>query len=143
MMLNRNSQPDIKETLSPILRVLSQLGGKFSFTDDEGRQFVIMRQEEIQEIKKEKQLSLPAAPEKVHSADDVLEKINREIASWQMQDEEELAEANQEEDRQEDFHRSQEGVPMPPNINNSENKEEEPKRVRFEPLKGDLDPELQ
>ncbi len=83
----------MKETLSPILSVLRDLGGKFSFMDDEGNQFILASKEVFeQEARKqapEQQLELPQA-ERVADAirkyvdssigDDVIDRVNRDIA---------------------------------------------------------------
>ncbi|MEO6077285.1 MAG: hypothetical protein ABIP54_00685, partial [Candidatus Andersenbacteria bacterium] len=91
---------NIKETLQPILEVLSDLGGKFSFRDDEGREFVIMSQDELLEEQceidvVEQQLELPqldtvadAIRKNISSeiGDDVIERINKDIAMAHAQD---------------------------------------------------------
>lgn len=142
---------NLKETLQPLLRVLGDLGGKFSFTDEQGRQFVLASKEVFegeQEKTQEQQLSLPQA-ETVSRAirkhidsslqDDVLERINRDIAlayalKQELEEEvmEDLADIDEEQTSDEstgDFD-SNRNIPVPP-------------RIRFEPLKGDLSPELQ
>jgi hypothetical protein len=108
-----------------VLRVLKQFkSGQFMLTDEEGEQFVVVRKEELDRLKKrEEQLVLPPAPERENSsAGRVLDRINREIALYQMQqqeqDEEELVD----------------DLALPQLDNN---------KIKFESLKGDLPPELQ
>ncbi len=144
-------EPSLKETLQPILRVLNDLGGKFSFTDEEGNQFVLASKEAFEgehEKVQEEQLTLPQA-ETVSRAirkhidsslqDDVLDNINRDIAlayAVKQELEEEVmddlaaiseGEGELEEAREFDSNRN---IPVPP-------------RIRFEPLRGDLPPDLQ
>lgn len=128
---------EIKETLAPILRVLGELGGKFMFMDDEGREFVICRRQEFDTLttqKSEQQLALPplkksAAGEHALTAGYVLDRINREIAVYQMQ---------QEDEQVDDL-----AVPKEGEDTSEQAQDKQGKRVRFEALKGDLPPELQ
>ena len=121
----------LKAVLSPVLRVLRDLGGKFVFTDDDGETFVIMSKSELVKIKQkeeQQQLVLPpaGAVEKavrehvpVDLERDVIERINRDIAL--AHSEEEVA--------TDDIGIQMDAIPA--------------KTVRFESLKGDLPPELQ
>lgn len=122
------------------LAALHDLGGYFVFEDEHGEEFVLVRKQDFEvdegNYYEERQLELPAAPKRDDlAADQVLDRINREIAAYHMQDEEEriddlALDTSSHEDEEEVFRRSQNGVP-------------EPKRVRFEPLRGDLSPDLQ
>src|SRR3989344_5253694 len=138
---------NIKETLEPILNVLSDLGGKFTFTDDEGRQFVLaaketLEQEQISEA--EQQLVLPQV-DRVADAirknidpeigDDVIDRINRDIAmttareQFEQEDEiDDIAESVTEDDDLTMYARAS-TPPVP--------------RIRFESDRGDLSPHLQ
>lgn len=144
-------EPSLKETFQPILRVLRDLGGKFSFTDEEGNQFVLASKEAFegeQEKVQEQQLSLPQA-ETVSRAirkhidstleDEVLDNINRDIAlayAVKQELEEEvmddlaaISEGEVEMEEAQEFSTNR-NIPVPP-------------RIRFEPLRGDLPPDLQ
>jgi len=106
--------------IESVLRVLKQFSqGYFTLTDEVGDQFVIARKEEFEGRRKrvgEEQLPLPATPSaEKDSADEVLDKINREIAMYQVQE-------TQEDD----------DLGIRPT-----------RKIQFEPLKGDLPPELQ
>jgi hypothetical protein len=107
-----------------VAKALVELGGYFTFKDAVGHEFVIMRKEDFVPPEDtegaDRQLSLPAAPaEPLVSAEDVLERINRDIAIFQLHQDEEIEEEEGDDDM------------------------EPPRRVRFEPLRGDLPPELQ
>jgi hypothetical protein len=140
---------NIKETLEPILNILNDLGGKFSFRDDEGRVFVLMSEDEmlkdqfeIEEI--EQQLELPeistiadAIRNNISSeiADDVIERINKDIAMTHAQEQDleedemdDLATMVVEDDDLSTYTR-----PAPP----------APPQIRFESVRGDLNPALQ
>lgn len=120
--------------ISHALAALQELGGYFVFEGEGGEEFVVIRKRDFaidDGYEPEKQLELPAAPARDDSADEVLERINREIAAYQTQAEEEAFDDLALEVSDEDaFRQTQNGVP-------------EPKRVRFEPLKGDISPDLQ
>ncbi|MBI3255542.1 MAG: hypothetical protein HYZ63_01075 [Candidatus Andersenbacteria bacterium] len=143
-MSNKDQQMtagELKEALEPVLRVISQLGGQLTFTDAQGEQFVIARKTDFEAVgakqPADKQLPFsmarPAAKEAADTAQEVLDKINREIAMYQ--DRQEVAGESDDldlmpEELEEEIQVFQ--VPMPP-----------PVRVRFEPIRGDLPPELQ
>jgi hypothetical protein len=116
------------DTLNKALEVMKELGGYFVIRDAGGEEFVVMRRADMEKNKEsvaeEKQLSLPAAPAST-TADDVLERINQELALYQMQQVEENLE---------------EAAEIAEKI---EETVEAPMRIRFEPLHGDLPPELQ
>lgn len=143
---------ELKEALGPVLKVLGELGGRFVFTDDEGRQFVVAAAGEWEkvhgkqpEVVNQKSLPLPTGPVSPlrsfvvrppagragSRADELLDRINREIALFQT---ESVAEAEGE-------------APAEPttadDLGISEQEEQAPAKVKFEPLKGDLPPDLQ
>lgn len=134
-------QQNLKETLLPLLRVLKQLGGTLVFSDDEGEQYVIARRSDLEKNpSRETQLSFHDAaavsraikknlPSDVN--DEVLERINRDIALSQVQEEVDLGNLR-EHGGEIPKRRSAFNAPKPP-----------PLRVKFEPIKGDLPPELQ
>ncbi len=132
----------LRGAFAPVLRVLKQLGGHFTFTDEDGEQFVIARQQDFVGWRKrtegtDKQLALPAADAVARAVrrnvpmdldDEVLQRINRDIAiSHWADDERSFDDLGLGEHRKLAPDR-----PTPP-----------PVRVRFEPIKGDLPPELQ
>lgn len=126
-------------TLDNIIDVLRELGGYFTFTDATGEEYVIMRKQDMGHLpspanQSEVQLVLPPSPTlSVNTADLLLDRINRDIALYQEAQEQfdDLAITEDETDITPET--STEGTaPVPP-----------PRRVRFEPLRGDLPPELQ
>ncbi|MCE9642818.1 MAG: hypothetical protein K8Q97_00680 [Candidatus Andersenbacteria bacterium] len=140
----------IKETLEPILQVLSDLGGKFTFMDDEGREFVLASREALEEEhmamhQEEQQLELFLDTDTMASAirknidaeigDDVIDRINRDIAltaaqeQFEQEDEiDDIAEEVHEDDDLNMYTR-----PTPPPV----------PKIRFESDRGDLSPHLQ
>lgn len=145
----QHEQKPLKEVLAPILDVLQQLGGKFTFMDDEGRAFVLASTEALEEgatlrQAQGKQLAFPQA-ESVAKAlrkhvdsslgDDVIERINRDIAlaasSEQLESQDEIEELVEETEGSEV--ESVPSHPLPP----------KPPRIHFESIKGDLAPDLQ
>lgn len=146
-----HEQKPLKETLQPILNVLNDLGGTFSFSDEDGNQFVLASKEAFekkQEAKpQEQQLTLPQA-ETVSRAirkhidnslqDDVLERINRDIALAYA-----LKQELEEEEALDDVTVSlDDDLLFTPKLSESGETAQE-SRIRFEPLRGDLPPELQ
>ena len=141
---------NIKETLEPILSVLNDLGGKFTFMDDEGREFVLAARETLEydmcQPVEEQQLELPqvdrvadAIRKNIDSSigDDVIDRINRDIAMSHAQ------EQGEQEDEIDDLASTVDGdtdditmysrpTPPPP-----------VQRIRFESDRGDLSPDLQ
>lgn len=96
--------------------------------DEAGEEFVIMKMSDIEELDEENeemQLSLAQAPI-TSNADDVLERINEELALYQLQQV-----ADDQEDHHESVYQAVEEDPAPP------------MRIRFEPIGGDLSPDLQ
>lgn len=129
----------LKDELAPALRVLKQLGGSITFTDDDGEEFVIARRQDVAKGSKETQLELPSSQVVANAIrrnipgdidERVVERINRDIALAASASDEtgEIQEEQQtEDDLSPNYIR-----PTPP-----------PSRVRFEPLRGDLPPQLQ
>ncbi len=147
----QHEQKPLKEALDPILDVLQQLGGKFTFMDDEGRAFVLASKEALEDEQalrqaqgKQQQLVFPQA-ESVAKAlrkhvdsslgDDVIERINRDIAlaasSEQLESQDEIEELIEETEGIEI--KAVPSHPLPP----------KPPRIHFESVKGDLAPDLQ
>lgn len=125
----------LMDQLEPILSVLRSTDGYFVFRDREGEEYVLVRALDLKNMSEssdEKQLPLPKAePRQVsgmhgsgHTLDEVLERINREIALFQAQREESMSVQEEENERE-------------------DSREQPSLRVRFEPLRGDLPPELQ
>lgn len=135
---NQQSVGDLQEAVEPVLRVLSQLGGHFTFPDKQGEQFVIARKTDFDANRgtqkpAERQLPFTGRMPMRNSPDtagEVLDKINKEIALYQMNQQEEVDDLAADDVVDELYF--QPGQPLPP-----------PVRVRFEPIKGDLPPELQ
>lgn len=120
------SKTSLQEALQPIVRIITELGGYFTFMDEYGQRFIIGSADELKPRAKaadEKQLPLPTKP----SAGAVLERINREIALYQI---------TQQDEAVDDLAVDEKPTLPPPSLR-------EPLRVRFEPLRGDLPPELQ
>ncbi len=122
------------ETLNQITDVLREIGGYFTFTDERGEEVVVTRKRDVAQLstvrlEPEVQLTLPPSqPETVQSADELLERINRDIALYRNTQEETFDDIAIPEGEK----KLEETNPLPP-----------PRRVRFEPLRGDLPPELQ
>ncbi|OGY31268.1 MAG: hypothetical protein A3C02_01470 [Candidatus Andersenbacteria bacterium RIFCSPHIGHO2_02_FULL_45_11] len=147
----QHEQKPLKEALAPILDVLQQLGGKFTFMDDEGRAFVLASKDALEDEQalrqaegKQQQLVFPQADsiakalrKHVDSSlgDDVIERINRDIAlaasSEQLESQDEIEELIEETEGIEV--ETTPSYPLPP----------KPPRIHFEPIKGDLAPDLQ
>ncbi len=145
-----------QDLLESVLMVLKEIEGYFVFKDEAGKEFVILSKEDFDGLdesssKEEKQLSLSSAllssalekreeekmsdvddraEEKV-SADDILEKINRDIALYNLLQEEEVESDVLERIEEDEIVK---GLDEP--VLNSQ-------KVRFEPLRGDLSPDLQ
>lgn len=140
-------------SLDQIFKVIAEFGGYFVLPSEDGTEFVVVEKNNYDSLSfegQEVQLSLPEAEcncgANVGSADEMLEKINRDIALFRFQQDEqeeldlvvdeELSEVPVEvvsEDSYSEENTNQDGeVELPP-----------PRRVRFEPLRGDLPPELQ
>lgn len=133
---------NLKETLQPLLGILKDLGGKFTFMDEDGTQFVLASADALAgaQKKEEQQLAFPQADSVAKAlrkhvdstlADDVIDRVNMDIAL--------AASAEHEEDEIEDVIDAEEDSieeahPYTP---------PKPPRIRFESIKGDLSPELQ
>lgn len=129
------------ETLANIAAILHDTGGYFTFRGEDGEELMVIRKSDVPGLdaaqsSAQLQLSLPPPPPgaSLPSADELLERINRDIALYheaQAQSEEfdDLAIPDEEEKMSPPY---QPAAPLPP-----------PRRVRFEPLRGDLPPELQ
>ncbi len=134
------SEKTLKESLAPALSVLRDLGGSIVFSDDSGEEFVIARRRDFDRAasKTERQLSLPSANNVASAirrhmsdeiAEDVLERINRDIALTHLREQEEIDDL---------------GINQPPPLPVfGRNNRPTPPPIRFEPIKGDLPPELQ
>jgi len=125
--------------IETVLRALKELGGYFVWRADDGEEYVIISRRDFearQIAAQEEQLELLGQAGRseafggLKTADDVLDKINRDLALFQLQREEE----GNPEDVEEVIDGNGDPVPLPP-IGG--------KRVRFEPLRGDLPPDLQ
>lgn len=126
--------------LSLILAALKELGGYFVWADVDGEEYVIMSRRDFEQklaTTSEEQLDLLSRVSRMESfgrpttANDMLEKINHDLALYQLQ------QAEEEEEREPDVDVTEEATgqfPLPPKTG---------KTVRFEPLRGDLSPELQ
>lgn len=125
-------------------------GGYYVWKDESGQEFVISRREDFEKQQEsplsEKQLPLPttaslaqAVSQAAHQLDttpgDVLEQINHEIASWRVEEQEREID---------DL-----GLPAPRAASRKRIFISRPAtpagglKVRFEPIRGDLPPELQ
>src|SRR5687767_4498131 len=118
-----------------LLSVLKEIDGYFVVTDGEGEEYIVVKRSDFERrapINSEVQLPLPSrtgtGEDILESAGDVLERINREIADYYVQQ----AEQDFVEPEEESSSLTQSSFTVPP-----------PRRVRFEPLSGDLPPELQ
>lgn len=127
----------MRDAFLPIIRVLKSLGGHFTFTDTDGEQYVVIKKSELEALseRKETQLRISTVTEDVSINDegDVVSRINEDIALNHMDEEDgsdDLSISYQETEIEmtEDAY----SPPTPP-----------PVRIRFEPIKGDLPPELQ
>jgi hypothetical protein len=148
----------LREALQPVIEVLKQLGGQFTFTDEEGTTYIIARADMMgsQSSQAETQLSLPtrqsfsgyskafaelsgegSSPSfsMRTTADELLEKINREIALFQLQQVEAEVDDLSVDAPEAPTADTGEGILSMP--------DRPPLKVRFEPIKGDLPPELQ
>lgn len=127
------------EPLAHIMAALHVLGGRFIFSDDTGNEFVITTQKEFDRYhtpQREVQLPLQKSESATAAAEELLEKINRDIALYQDQQEEVIDDIDEPDVTASASQLSSPSLssssPLPP-----------PRRVRFEPIRGDLAPELQ
>lgn len=123
------------ETLRKVVDILQELDGYFTFSDGRGEEYIVARKKDAASLmgqanEPEVQLVLPPSPPTtVNTADELLDRINADIALYQEAQEQfdDLAIPSEETSAS-----TEETVPLPP-----------PRRVRFEPIRGDLPPELQ
>lgn len=143
------------ETLQKVLDILREAGGYFCFTDAAGEEFVVSRKGDFvdsEERMSEKQLPLPplhhtqagqattslaeavrkTARQLDTTPEFILDSINKEIASY-----------HQEEREREIDDLSLSFDKTPPFAKASGGRQDKGKRIRFEPIHGDLPPELQ
>lgn len=118
------------ESLELITAALQAVGGYFTFTSN-GQEYVIASKKDFEQLgsaSSDAQLNLRLKEreyEQPVSSDQVLDKINNDIANWQM--------AQQEVELQESF-ASEDDLAIARPMG---------KKISFEPLKGDLSPDLQ
>lgn len=115
------------DPLKLVRAALKELGGYFVFSDMED-EYVVLLKKDFDALRSEVdagvQLTLPTTAEKLAVDDnDVLDQINRDIALFQSQ--------------------QVEREPQTLDSIEEEGSGQERTRVRFEPLRGDLPPELQ
>ncbi len=124
------------EALNQITAILRDLGGYFTFVDEMGEEYVIAPKKSFaitpgsSSAEPEVQLSLPPAENipTIPTAHELLDRINQDIALFRAaQDQFDDLEILEEEESTPVTE-----VQLPP-----------PRRVRFEPLRGDLSPDLQ
>ncbi len=147
------SELSLKEILAPALRVLKDLGGSIVFSDESGQQFVIARKRDVEDTTHDSQMqfSLPSAKSVERAirrnvpaeiGEDVMERINRDIALAHMREQEandDFEIRNQKlEIRNQKLDNANQTLP-PLERNNRPT----PPPIRFEPIRGDLPPELQ
>lgn len=134
-------------SLAPIISALKDLPGSyFTFPDTDGEEYVLVRQTEFARLRQkanEVQPSLLEATPHAATADDMLGKINRDIALWQLQQDDESTDESSL-DSMPHHEETTNHRPLPPRPPQLPNHKKEPlRRVRFEPLRGDLPPDLQ
>ena len=133
--------------LESVLTALRELGGYFVWRGSDGQEYIVTSRQEFDartRLARDTQLglldraraadapgALPAGRQG-WTADDMLEKINRDLALYQLQQQEELEEEVEEVEDVLDENGDQ--LPLAPIAG---------KHVRFEPLRGDLPPSLQ
>lgn len=143
-------------SLKDIVTLISGTGGYLVFPGEDGREYVVADREDFEGgVSREVQLAFPVSDddsEEPPTADDILEKINRDIALFQMQQEEEDSQFEDYSDEEEADQHSHEPVlsdALETSYASFSREEdlgdevEPPRRVRFEPLHGDLPPDLQ
>ncbi len=109
------------ESLPLVLAALRQLGGYFTFKDELGEEYVVVRKADFMPSAAENQANedVQLALTAVQDLAEDIDSINQTIALLGLEDQDEAEDVASAE-------------PMAP-----------PRRVRFEPIKGDLPPELQ
>lgn len=159
----QHEQKPLKEALEPILDVLQQLGGKFTFMDDEGRQFVLASVDALSEETlrlaalaqgKQQQLVFPQADSVARAlrkhvdsslGDDVIDAVNRDIAlaasAEQLELEDPVRQVQGKDEIEELIEETETYVaPVPPH---PPVRRTDSDRIRFESVRGDLAPDLQ
>ncbi|MEX1997230.1 MAG: hypothetical protein WEA04_00930 [Candidatus Andersenbacteria bacterium] len=124
------------DVLNHIVATLQELGGYFSFPADDGEEVIIGFKKDVeswqQKNTEEVQLVFPPVKEGQADASSVLDKINQDIALYRAQQQQEEAFDDIGLGQVSVLEATEQSSPLPP-----------PRRVRFEPLRGDLPPDLQ
>jgi len=121
------------ETLDNVATLLRELGGYFTFIAQDGEEYIVAAKKDVSrigrsdQVQPELQLPLPPAASNQFAANELLDRINRDIALYQA-----VQEQFDDVDIVVEDNAAPNPAPTPP-----------PRRVRFEPLRGDLPPELQ
>lgn len=126
------------ETLNQITTLLRELGGYFTFIAENGEEYIVAAKKDVTVFgssnKAESELQLPLPPATANqaaaAANELLDHINRDIAMYQ---------AAQEQFSDDELTDGEVIIFNPGNMA----AQPPPRRVRFEPLRGDLPPELQ
>jgi len=139
-MINNNA-------LDTIVSILSEVRGHFILDGENGQEYVIIAKRKFDELTHaaaERQLDLLSAVRSDErtsgSADEVLERINRDIALYELQRQEEELEERVAQLSAEGTNNNLEAEGGAERIDDLALGG---KRVRFEPLRGDLPPDLQ
>ena len=127
----------LESLLTHVLAALREVGGYFVWRAEDGQEYVIVSRREFESRSRsvrDTQLDLLDAPTAAApwTADDMLEKINHDLALYQLQ-------------RENEAEQSLDEVPGK-SLDGTQGKPfdvTQGKRVRFEPLRGDLPPSLQ
>jgi hypothetical protein len=130
--------------IETVVAVLRELGGYFVWRAEHGEEYIVMSRKDFDQRTtgvRDTQLGLlgrgtAESGASKWTADDMLDKINRDLALYQLQREEELEEENGEVEEDVSI------KPLPP-IADKPFDVAQGKHVRFEPLRGDLPPDLQ
>lgn len=124
------------EALNQLTAILRDLGGYFTFVDEMGEEYVVAPKKSFaltpgsSSSEPEVQLSLPPAENTpvIPTAHELLDRINQDIA---------LFRAAQDQFDDLEILEEEENTPL------TDSQLPPPRRVRFEPLRGDLSPDLQ
>ncbi len=142
--------------LETLVSALREVKGYFVWRDSTGEEYIIISRQEFEQrgarsegtqldLLSEPTLSLQQ-PTRNWSADDMLDKINHDLALYQLQREEEVIEEVGEVVEEDE---SEKQFPLPPKpsafapASADSSAETAGRKVRFEPLRGDLAPDLQ
>lgn len=115
-----HDEPELKDMLAPALRVLKSLGGQLVFADDDGEQFVLTTRRVFEEKISPSETQLPL-PHNAYEPPTEME-TEEDVPPWDDEPEVPLGVDDLSLD-----------IPA----------SDTPMRVRFEPIKGDLPPDLQ